>query len=222
MSKIIGVTYRNPEKAEPYLAALTELGMEYAGLTPEEERTIAGLAGLLVTGGGADINPALYGQPPAPETAGPPDEERDIMEIKLIKAALEQNLPLLCICRGMQVLNVVHGGDLNQHIPEHELHGVKPPPGKRHEIVHTILVEPDSLLGRILGVAEHPVNSRHHQAIAHVGRYLKVTARAPDGVIEAIERPDRRFTLGCQWHPEESIRTNPGDLKIFEAFRDAL
>jgi len=222
MSKIIGVTYRNPEKAEPYLAALTELGMEYAGLTPEEERTIAGLAGLLVTGGGADINPALYGQPPAPETAGPPDEERDIMEIKLIKAALEQNLPLLCICRGMQVLNVVHGGDLNQHIPEHELHAVKPPPGKRHEIVHTILVEPDSLLGRILGVAEHPVNSRHHQAIAHVGRYLKVTARAPDGVIEAIERPDRRFTLGCQWHPEESIRTNPGDLKIFEAFRDAL
>jgi len=66
------------------------------------------------------------------------------------------------------------------------------------------------------------VNSRHHQAIAHVGRYLKVTARAPDGVIEAIERPDRRFTLGCQWHPEESIRTNPGDRKIFEAFRNAL
>ena len=222
MSKIVGVTFRSPEKAEPYLAALRELGIEYAELTPEEPRTIAGLAGLLVTGGGADINPSLYGQPPHPSADGPPDEERDIMEIKLIKAALEENLPLLSICRGMQLLNVTHGGDLNQDIDERDLHGIKPPPGKRHEIVHTVNVEPGTKLAEILEMAEHPVNSRHHQAVSHVGQYLVVSARAPDGVIEAIERPDRRFAIGCQWHPEESIRTNPGDLKIFEAFRAEL
>ena len=222
MNKTIGVTFRSPEKTEPYLVALREVGIPYTELTPDEPRTLKGLAGLLVTGGGADINPALYGQEPHPRTAGPPDEERDIMEIKLIKRALEADLPLLCICRGMQMLNVIHGGDLNQHIPEHKLHAVKPPAGHRHEIVHTIRVEPGARLAAILAVEEHPVNSRHHQAVAHVGRYLKVSARAPDNVIEAIERPNLRFVLGCQWHPEESIRTNPGDRKIFEAFAAAL
>ncbi len=219
---VVGVTFRSPEKAEPYFRALRETGIRYAELTPEAPRTLKGLAGLLVTGGGADVNPALYGQKPHPETDGPPDEERDIMEIKLIKAAIEADLPLLCICRGMQMLNVTHGGDLDQHIPEYKLHRVKPPPGHRHETVHTIRVEPGTLLARILGVDEHPVNSRHHQGIAHLGRYLKVSARAPDRVIEAIERPDRRFVLGCQWHPEESVRTNPGDRRIFEAFAAAL
>lgn len=218
MNKIVGVSFRAPEKAEPYFQALREIGIPYTELTPGQPRTTQGLAGLLVTGGGADINPALYGQQPHPETDGPPDDERDLMEIRLIKEAIETALPLLCICRGMQLLNVVHGGDLNQHIPEYKLHGVKPPPGRRHEIVHPILVESGTKLATILGAGEHPVNSRHHQAVAHVGQYLVVSARAPDGVIEAIERPDRRFTLGCQWHPEESIRTNPGDRKIFEAF----
>ncbi len=222
MSRIVGVTFRSPEKAEPYLIALRELGIEFKELTPEEPRSVGGLDGLLVTGGGADVNPKLYGQEPRPETDGPPDEERDLMEMKLIKSALEADLPLLCICRGMQMLNVVHGGDLDQHIPQAAVHRVKPPPGRRHEIVHTIKVEPGTKLAEILGVEEHPVNSRHHQAVRHLGRYLVVSARAPDGVVEAIERPDRRFVLGCQWHPEESIRTNPGDRKIFEAFREAL
>jgi len=222
MSQVVGVTFRSPSKAEPYVAALRELEIEHTELIPGEERSVDGLAGLVVTGGGADINPSLYGQKPHPLTDGPPDEERDIMEIKLIKAALEEDLPLLCICRGMQMLNVVHGGDLNQHIPEAALHGVKPPPGKRHEIVHTVNVAPGTKLQGILRTAEHPVNSRHHQAVGHVGRYLAVCARAPDGVVEGIERPDRTFVIGCQWHPEESILTNPGDRLIFEAFRASL
>lgn len=222
MSEVVGVTFRAPEKAEPYFVALRVLGVEFTELTPEEPRDLEGLAGLLVTGGGADVNPELYGQRPHPETDGPPDEERDIMEVKLIKAALESDLPLLSICRGMQLMNIVHGGDLNQHIPEAELHRVKPPPGRRHEIVHSINVEPGSKLHEILGATEHPVNSRHHQAVSHLGRYLKVSARAPDGVIECIERPDKRFAIGCQWHPEESILTNPGDRMILEAFRAAL
>ena len=222
MGTIVGVTFRSPEKAEPYFAALRELGIEYKELTPDQPPEIEGLAGLLVTGGGADVNPQLYGQEPHPETDGPPDEERDILEIRLVKAALDEDLPLLCICRGMQMLNVVHGGNLNQHIPQAALHCVKPPPGKRHEIVHSINVEPGTKLAGILGVSEHPVNSRHHQAVDYVGQYLAVSGRAPDGVIEAIERPDKRFTLGCQWHPEESIASNPGDRKIFEAFKATL
>ncbi len=222
MSRTVGVTFRVPEKADPYLKALRELGIDYRELTPETPRTIDGLAGLLVTGGGADIDPSLYGQEPHPETDGPPDRERDLMELALTRAALEADLPLLAICRGMQLLNVVHGGDLNQHIPEATLHRVKPPPGHRHEIVHTIRVEPGTRLAEILGATEHPVNSRHHQAVAHVGQHLKISARAPDGVIEAIERSNRRFVLGCQWHPEESIRTNPGDRRILEAFGAVL
>lgn len=222
MGKTIGVTFRSPEKAEPYFVALREVGLDHVALTPEEARTIEGLDGLLVTGGGADINPALYGQQPIPETDGPPDKERDLMEIQLIKAALETDLPMLCICRGMQMLSVVHGGDLNQHIPEYTVHRVKPPPGHRHEMVHSIRVAPGTKLAEILGVEQHPVNSRHHQAVNHVGKYLNVSARAPDNVIEAIERPDKRFVIGCQWHPEESVRTSPGDRRIFEEFASAL
>lgn len=222
MSRTAGITFRAPEKAEPYLIALREIGIEYAELTPDRPCTLEGLAGLLVTGGSPDINPALYGQEPHPETAGPPDDERDAMELRLIAEALEADLPALCICRGMQMFSVAHGGILNQHIPQVKLHRVKPPPGRRHEIVHTVNVVPGTKLAAILGVTGHPVNSRHHQAVEVAGDGLAVSARAPDNVIEAVERPDKRFAIACQWHPEESIRTNPGDRKIFEAFAAAL
>ncbi len=222
MSNTIGVTFRTPEKAEPYLAALRELGAPYTDLTPEKPRSITGLAGLLVTGGGADINPARYSQKPHPETDGPPDDARDEMEAGLIAAAIAANLPLLAICRGMQMFNVVHNGALTQHLPQAARHRVKPPPGRRHEIVHSINVKPGTTLAAILGVTEHPVNSRHHQGVDLVGHNLIVSARAPDGVVEALERPGHRFAVACQWHPEESIRTNPGDRKIFEAFLAAL
>ncbi|MCP5113941.1 MAG: gamma-glutamyl-gamma-aminobutyrate hydrolase family protein [bacterium] len=222
MSNTIGVTFRSPAKAEPYLAALRELGAPCTEITPETPRSIDGLAGLLVTGGGADINPARYHQEPQPETDGPPDDARDEMEAGLIEAAIDAELPLLAICRGMQMFNVVHGGTLNQHLPQAALHRVKPPPGHRHEIVHTINVEPGTALATILGATEHPVNSRHHQGVDRVGANLIVSARAPDGVIEALERPGHPFALACQWHPEESIRTNPGDRKILEAFLAAL
>ena len=106
--------------------------------------------------------------------------------------------------------------------PEVDLPRVKPPPGRRHEIVHTVNVVPGTKLAGILGVTEHPVNSRHHQAVEAVGHGLVASARAPDNVIEAVERPDKRFAIACQWHPEESIRTNPGDRKIFEAFAAVL
>lgn len=216
---LIGVTCNSADKVEPYLRALRELGASYTALTPDKAQTIAGLTGLLVTGGGKDVDPALYGQQPHPETAGPPDVNRDRMEVALITGALAAGLPLLCICRGMQMFNVVRGGTLNQHIPEHKLHRVKPPPDRRHEPVHTVHIQPGTRLAEILGPVEHPVNSRHHQAVDQVGKGLVVSARAPDGVIEAVEFPEHPFAVGCQWHPEESVLTNPGDRKILEAFR---
>jgi len=218
MPGLIGVTCDSSEKLEPYLRALRELGASYTALTPDTAHTIAGLAGLLVPGGGKDVDPALYGQQPHTETSGPPDAARDRMEVQLITDALAAGLPLLCICRGMQMFNVVRGGTLNQHIPEHKLHRVKPPPGRRHEPVHTVRIQPGTRLAEILGTVEHPVNSRHHQAVDQVGKGLVVSARAPDGVSEAVEDPAHPFAVGCQWHPEESVLTNPGDRKILEEF----
>ncbi len=218
MSGPIGVTYRSPEKAEPYLIALREIGAEYVSLTPDSECSIEGLSGLLVSGGGADIDPSFYGQKPHPEADGPPDTERDRMEHRLIEEAVNTGLPLLCICRGMQLFNIVHGGTLNQHIHQFELHGVKPPPERRHDPVHSIDIVGGTRLARILGVSRHQVNSRHHQAVDHVGADLMVSARAPDGVIEGLERTGGTFAVACQWHPEESILTSAGDRKIFEAF----
>jgi len=221
MAALIGVTYRSPEKAEPYLRALEEIGAEYVSLTPGAEPPFDELSGLLVSGGGADIDPSLYGQEPHPETDGPPDSERDLMERYLIQEAVAAQLPLLCICRGMQMFNTAHGGTLNQHIPQFTLHRVKPPPGHRHEPVHSIEVIGGTRLANILGVTKHQVNSRHHQGIDRVGEGLIVSARATDGVIEALERPGVAFALACQWHPEESVLTNLGDRKILESFAAA-
>jgi putative glutamine amidotransferase len=218
MPPLVGVTYRSPEKAEPYLRALREIGAEFTSLTPDSDASIAGLSGLLVSGGGADIDPALYGQEARPETDGPPDAARDAMEWRLIEAAVDAGLPLLCICRGMQMFNVVHGGTLDQHIPQFRLHCVKPPPERRHEPVHSVEVVGGTRLAHILGVTRHQVNSRHHQGVDRVGSGLIVSARSEDGVIEALERPGAAFALACQWHPEESVLTNPGDQKILEAF----
>jgi putative glutamine amidotransferase len=121
----------------------------------------------------------------------------------------------------MQMFNIVHGGTLNQHIPQFALHGVKPPPERRHEPVHPVDVMGGTRLSRILGVSRHQVNSRHHQAVDRLGAGLVVSAKAPDGVIEGIERVGGAFALACQWHPEESVLTNAGDRKILETFAAA-
>lgn len=221
MNGVIGVTYRSPEKAEPYLRALRAIRVEYISLTPDAGSSVDGLSGLLVTGGGADIDPSLYGQEPHVETDGPPDTERDLMERRLIEEAVDAELPLLSICRGMQMFNIAHGGTLNQHIPQFELHGVKPPPERRHEPVHSIDVIAGTRLARILGVSRHQVNSRHHQAVDRIGAGLVVSARASDGVIEGLERSGGAFAVACQWHPEESVLTSAGDRKILVAFAAA-
>ena len=197
---------RTPEgKRTPYRQAL-----DRAGIQPVENvTTLAGLDGLLLAGG-SDIDPARYGAPRHPET-GEPDPDRDSLETVLLREALERDLPVLAICRGHQLLNVVLGGTLAQHIEGH-LH-------PKQSDVHPITIASPSRLRSILGVDEFVVNSRHHQGVDLVASGLVVVARAPDNVVEALELPGKRFVLAVQWHPED--RTGGPDARLFEAFRDA-
>ncbi len=185
---------------------------------------IGAVHGLLLTGGG-DVRPDLYGA--APHAAFDPAEPgRDEYEIALVRLALEKDLPVLAICRGVQLLNVARGGTLIQHIPDEVgttvNHRVPTPP---HSIAHEVWIESRSLLERLMGERFEageacPVNSRHHQAPKDLGEGLIASATAPDGVIEAIEDPSRRFCLGVQWHPENFWRT--GEFRtLFEAFVQA-
>ena len=182
----------------------------------------------LVLAGGGDVNPALFSEAPH-STFGAAESGRDDYEIELIRLAVERDIPLLAICRGIQVLNVARGGTLVQDIPtqlpgaiEHTL---AVPPHASFDIAHEIWIEKESLLSRIASDSVEPrdtcdVNSRHHQAVNALGHSLVATATAPDGVIEAIEDPGLRFCLGVQWHPENFYRT--GEFRsLFEGFVQA-
>jgi gamma-glutamyl-gamma-aminobutyrate hydrolase PuuD len=171
------------------------------------EETLAAIHGLVLPGG-ADLEPELYGQEPHETTYGVVPE-RDRAELALLQGALERELPVLAICRGSQVLNVVLGGDLLQHLPEvvgDEKH--KHTPGAFAE--HEIELVPDTRVGRLLG-GRAAVKSHHHQGFGKLGDGLVEAAHADDGTLEAVEDPSRRFTLGVLWHPEAGE-----DLKLFE------
>jgi len=185
---------------------------------------VASFDGVLLTGGG-DVRPQIYGAEAHP-SFDPAEPGRDEYEIELVRLALAADLPILAICRGIQVLNVACGGTLIQEISEEVgttvNHRVPMPP---HSIAHDIWIEPRSLLERLMGERFEsgeacPVNSRHHQAPKALGEGLVASATAPDGVIEAVEDPTRRFCLGVQWHPENFWRT--GEFRnLFEAFVQA-
>jgi gamma-glutamyl-gamma-aminobutyrate hydrolase PuuD len=214
-----GLTFRYSHKAEPYAEALRQAGIEPVLISSGQPRSLAGLQGLLLSGG-TDLNPARYGATPHPGNEAP-DDARDELETRLLAEAVAAGLPVLAICRGMQLFNVAHGGTLIQHLENSAAHVVC---GDDPALpAHQILVEPDTRLAAILGEGAHAVNSRHHQAVERVGAGLRVTARStPDGVIEALERSDRRFALAVQWHPEDQARQDATQKKLFEAFAAAL
>lgn len=161
---------------------------------------------LIVTGGAGDLDPTLYGHDPHPET-GPVQEERDAYELALVRGALEREMPILGICRGMQVLNVAYGGTIEQHLPDvlgHEEHRHTPGTFADHEV----RLEPDSLAARAAGSVTTPVKSHHHQGIKEVGSGLAVTGWATeDDAVEALEDPSCSFVLGVLWHPEEDEKS---------------
>jgi putative glutamine amidotransferase len=157
----------------------------------------------LILAGGADVDPSNYGAEPHEMTTGTVPE-RDTFEIALARRALERDMPMLGICRGMQLMNVAAGGTLNQHVPEshgHEDH--RRSPGSFDDADHDVRLEPGSLAARAAGEEVHGTKSHHHQGIEDLGDGLKVTGWADlDELPEAIEAPDKRFALGVQWHPE--------------------
>ncbi len=171
-------------------------------------RLIQGLDGLVLTGG-TDVNPALYDAAPHERTELP-DRRRDRFELSLVRAAIEAQLPVLAICRGMHILNVARGGTLIQHLPDAVGHnGHAPDPVKMTP--EDVQFSAGSQLGKLLG-ARARVPTLHHQAIQRAGSGLIAVARSEDQVIEAVELQGHRFAVGVQWHPEEG-----DDLRVFEA-----
>jgi putative glutamine amidotransferase len=174
------------------------------------------LDGILLAGGG-DIDPQIYGGRNHESVYGI-DANRDRFELDLAIAALAQKIPTLGICRGLQVLNVAHGGTLIPHIPAHYgesvIHRLEAPIGCTQ---HQVLIEPNSLLHQALQVTETTITSWHHQAIAQVPSGWKVAATAPDGVIEAIEHSQHPWAVAVQWHPELSPNS-VSQQSLFRAF----
>ena len=224
---LIGVT--NCRKLEDYRQSVLHVGGEVRVLDISADLTasLAGLDGLLLTGGG-DVAPSLYGELPHPalEEAEP---GRDEFELALVSLARRQQLPILAICRGAQVLNVAYGGTLVQDIPSQVPgalpHKLEVPPHQAFELAHEIWIDKDTILSRLMrerlsDTDACEVNSRHHQAVRQLATGLIVSATAPDGVIEAIEDPAAGFCLGVQWHPENFWRT--GEFRpLFEGLLEA-
>jgi putative glutamine amidotransferase len=181
---------------------------------------VARVGGVMLVGGG-DVDPSLYGETPH-ATFHQAEAGRDAFEVALAKAAVEADVPILAICRGMQVLNVAMGGTLIQDIPTEIVgaltHSIPEP---RFAIAHEVWVTRDSQLWTImldkLDGESLQVNSRHHQAVKGLAAGFEINATAPDGVVEGMERPASRFCVAVQWHPENFYRT--GEFRpLFEQF----
>jgi putative glutamine amidotransferase len=167
----------------------------------------------VIVAGGPDVGPERYGQPRHPRT-GPPAPERDSWELAVLRAALDGGTPALGVCRGMQLMNVLFGGTLVQHLPERVGHdGHAPAPGVFGE--HRVTPVPGTLLARVLPGPLH-VPTYHHQAVDRIGDGLIAAAHADDGTVEAVEAPGARCALGVQWHPE-----NATDLRLVQALLTA-
>ncbi|MGP9694161.1 gamma-glutamyl-gamma-aminobutyrate hydrolase family protein [Brachybacterium sp. AOP25-B2-12] len=203
-----------------YLDAVLEAGGIPVLLPPQpcaddQARTVLGRLDGLVIAGGADVDPALYGQRAHPRT-GAPRTDRDAWEEALLRVALDDGTPVLGICRGAQVLDVALGGGLVQHLPD--VVGddrYQPSPGRFGTV--DVAIVPGSRLARILGPGPVAVPVHHHQAIGGLGAGLHVTGRCADGTVQAVELDDHPFCLAVQWHPEEQTE----DRRLLAALVDA-
>jgi len=224
---VVGIT--STRKIEDYRQAVIHVSGDVRLLDPSMTvlGALTGVDGLLLSGG-EDVAPERYGETPQP-TVTEVDAARDDFEIALIAEARQRDLPIFAICRGIQVLNVACGGSLVQDIPSQLSgpidHNFTVPPHQPFSRAHEVWIEKDSLLAALLrerlsDADSCEVNSRHHQSVKTLAPGFKVSATAPDGVIEAIEDPAATFCLGVQWHPENFWRT--GEFRsLFEGFLNA-
>ena len=232
MSKIIAIS-ATADSSKIRLSLNYARSLEGAGLIPLivpplSDPTCAGeildsAAGLLITGG-EDVDPARYGAAPHPKL-GEINPARDATELALIEAARVRRLPLLAICRGPQILNVAFGGTLYQDLPsEHPSSVDHDPKGEASARTHDVRITPGSRLAAATGTTAMGVNSYHHQAIHKIGAGLRITAVAPDGIVEGVEGEDPAWwILGVQWHPEDlTTDARAWDRGIFKAFADEI
>jgi putative glutamine amidotransferase len=216
-------------KLEDYRQAILHAGgnVRVIDASMPPAAALDGVEGVLLTGGG-DVAPALYGQSPSPTYAAA-EPGRDQFEIGLVHEARTRRLPLLAICRGVQLLNVACGGtlvqDIRTEVPGALDHSLDVPPHQSMALAHEVWIDKDTRLAALMGERLSDadgcdVNSRHHQAVGQVAPGFRVSATSPDGVIEAIEDPGQPFCVGVQWHPENFWRT--GEFRpLFEGFLDA-
>jgi putative glutamine amidotransferase len=198
-------------------------------LLPGDEATLRliydRLDALFLTGG-VDVDPGAYGEP-RHDRCDRSDPARDWTEISLVRWALADKKPVLGVCRGIQVINVACGGSLYQHLAEQLPDSIKHdyfPTAAEHArdyLAHPVRVEPATRLGRLLGAAELPVNSMHHQGIKRLAPGLRSSAFAPDGLIEGVEGGNGHYLVAVQWHPEELADSDPGMRRLFTSFLDA-
>jgi putative glutamine amidotransferase len=212
---------------EDYVDALRDAGLVPLILPPRDPRELDAVIDLVrgvVLTGGEDVDPAEYEARTSSKTFTP-HRQRDKFELSLVRLAHERRLPTLAICRGIQVVNVALGGTLVQDIPS------ECPSDINHELsdardmrVHPVAVDHGSRLAAAVGATNITVNSSHHQALARVAHGLRVTARAPDGIVEGAEwKDDDWWMVGVQWHPEELIHDDkPWDRGLFRAFAERV
>lgn len=221
------------EKPKAVIFASYITVLERVGLTPvlvspahspEAISDLVSACSGLVLSGGADIDPARYGQAPIPEL-GEVNLPRDAAEFHALEVALERRMPVLGVCRGHQLLNVYFGGTLHQDIEAAAAgngHVQTSPWGSHH---HSVSVEPSSIVGRAIGCDRIEINSYHHQALDRVAPALQVTARADDGMVEAVESREHSWVVGVQWHPErheaDAPETDP-NIRVLAAFAEAV
>jgi putative glutamine amidotransferase len=209
-----------------YVRAAASAGVIPVVVPPLEDPKAAGpvlasISGLILSGG-EDVNPDRYGEAPHPR-AYVPHDARDAWEMALLRVARERRLPTLAICRGIQVANVALGGTLVQDLPSQWRDAIAHDGEARDRRTHEVRVEPSSRLASLLGTTALCTNSLHHQALATVAPGLRISATAPDGVIEGVEWDgDDWWMIGVQWHPEELTRTAESwDRRLFAAFAGA-
>lgn len=214
--------------AQRYIHAIEEAGGAPIILPPRlDDASLAAifprLDGVLLSGGG-DVDPACYGEAPHPSLTDL-NVERDRVEFFLTRQAVEQDKPILAICRGIQVFNVALGGSLVQDIPTQVAGALIHMPDRkklpRDYIAHPVRVEPGTRLRQVIGVDEAETNSWHHQSIKRAAPGVRVVASSPDGIVEAVEVPDRGFAIGVQWHPEWLYDRQPEMMNLFKGLVEA-